>query len=131
MPPSRAEEDTSVGVLEGATPPPMSAIERGHRFLDPVAKCDFDRFGGTGDLLVRDGALVRGERREHVFDQVAHLSCRLGGRDADPQPREATWNPTWWRGFAYPSPGFPSPTTTRSTRGGALVRPSHFASRDT
>src|SRR5207237_3433701 len=89
MPPSRAEEYTSGGVLEGATPPPMSAIERGHRFLDPVAKRDLDRFGGTGDLLVRDGALVRGERREHVLDQVAHLSCRLGGRDADPQPREA------------------------------------------
>src|SRR5438876_9723734 len=93
MPPSRAEEDTSVGVLEGATPPPMSAIERGHRFLDPVAKRDLDRFGGTGDLLVRDGALVRGERREHVFDQVAHLSCRLGGRDADPESREARDRP--------------------------------------
>jgi hypothetical protein len=31
----------------------------------------------------------------------------------------ATRKPTLWRVVAYPSPGFPSPTTSRSTRGAA------------
>src|SRR5438105_15700401 len=33
--------------------------------------------------------------------------------------RFATWKPTLWRVVANPSPGFPRPTTSRSTFGGA------------
>ncbi len=42
--------------------------------------------------------------------------------------RLATWKPTLWRVFAYPSPGLPRPTTIRSTRGGD-ERPNSFPRR--
>src|SRR4026207_1485643 len=41
----------------------------------------------------------------------------------------ATWKPTLWRGFAYPSAGLRRPTTRRSTRGGGDERPNNFARR--
>src|SRR5437868_7496531 len=77
MPPRRAAE--SVAVL---------TIELRHRRLDAFTERDLGRLRGAGERHLRGGALVRGERLEHVLDEVADLAERIRRGDADTQTRK-------------------------------------------
>src|SRR5207247_1187324 len=74
MPPRRA--DVSAAVL---------AIELVHRALDAVADRDLRGLGASDDHLVRLGALIGRERREHVLREVGDLDGRIHRGDAEPQ----------------------------------------------